>query len=328
MLKARITYNNQIVAANDLLELYPNYKELNFECLDLDCKVKMIPCCIVDASKRKSHFKRYKYLEHSKTCNYAVLSELEEKGLNTRLTQTELKKVGYPSRLILTENQENLEVVKDDLKDYSDEGITSFKSNTKREYTFDEENLKFNKANKVNAIDRIVDWYMGFPHNRDVEIEFLEKKTQYRYFFKKINKVHPEDLKEIKMFYGALKFNKNNLNAFKTEESEIKLEMLYNPEEQNFFYTLWLTKDSIGKHTWSRLKKKYEYLYEKAVSDFENKTKPSKNHFLYAFFIPNLNPDKPLVLQPIQKCITFRYDEVRKTVEETKSELFYQDTLF
>jgi len=43
---ARIVSTNEIVSASNLLELYPNYAELEFVCIDEKCSVWMAPACI------------------------------------------------------------------------------------------------------------------------------------------------------------------------------------------------------------------------------------------------------------------------------------------
>src|SRR5690606_7477771 len=83
-----------------------------------------------------------------------------------------------------------------------DEGITG-RGETSIVYEFDSENIKFDRKNKVKGIDRVVNWYLGFPYNRDVEIEINSIKIQYRYLFKKIDSnTDPLTLHNERIFYG------------------------------------------------------------------------------------------------------------------------------
>jgi hypothetical protein len=79
MNKARIKDTDEIVMADTILELYPNYNELEFVCIDEICSVRMSPTCIKKTERKKPHFKKYRNREHIETCMYAILSKLYQK---------------------------------------------------------------------------------------------------------------------------------------------------------------------------------------------------------------------------------------------------------
>ena len=71
MNRARIVGTEEIVKADVLLELYPNYNELEFECIDEKCSVRMAPSCIKKMDRRRPHFKKYRNKEHVEDCEYS-----------------------------------------------------------------------------------------------------------------------------------------------------------------------------------------------------------------------------------------------------------------
>lgn len=214
MNKARIESTEEIVRADKLLELYPNYKELVFLCIDKKCSVRMAPACITKLDRKKPHFKKYRNKEHNDNCEYATLSELIEKAKNGKLNKTEVRKIGYPSVFNITEDnfaEEEKNPSKARIND-DDEGVTG-KGGITKVYEFDSDNINFDRKNRVQGIDRIVDWYLGFPYNRDVEIEINNNRIPYRYFFKRItDHTDPASLNNDRIFYGIVKLSRSNIN--------------------------------------------------------------------------------------------------------------------
>lgn len=322
MNKARIESTNEIVRADTLLELYPNYKELIFVCIDQKCSVRMAPACIKKLDRKKPHFKKYRNREHTETCEYATLSDLYEKAKNGKLNKTEVRKIGYPSVFNLTED-----IVGDEEKlpskariDDDDEGVTGRGGITKI-YEFDSENIKFDRKNRVQGIDRIVDWYLGFPYNRDVEIEINDKKIQYRYFFKRItDDTEPTSLLNDRIFYGIVRLSDANRNIFNKYAGNVFINLLgYKDIDERtgkpHNYSVRIDKNSISKQMLSRLKNKFESLFEGAFRDLSNEVNEPNIH-LFVFVYGSLDDKNDTLINVKKHYITFRYDEVRKTMNE------------
>lgn len=319
MRKARIAETGEIVIADDLHKLYPNYNEIVFVCLDEKCCARMAPACITKNNHRKPHFKKYRSQEHIETCEYAILNKLYQKGRNQKLNKTEIKKVGYPSVFDLKDkNDEKISISKAKI-DSEDEGTTGRVNETSTVYEFDNENIKFDRSNKVQSIDRIVDWYLGFPHNRDVEIEIHGKKIQYRYFFKRIAEyTDSTNLQNERIFYGRLMLSKINKNVFSSNAESVIFTLFgfKNRDEGDSslnHYSVIIDKKSISKNTLSRLRNKYDSLFEKAFREFKDKSN-DPNVGLYLFVYGAIDKENDTVLKVKQNHITFRYDEVRKTI--------------
>lgn len=322
MNKARIDCTNEIVKADTLLELYPNYKELVFVCIDEKCSVRMAPACIKKLDRKKPHFKKYRNREHIETCEYATLNELYEKAKNGKLNKTEVHKIGYPSVFNITQdNLEDEEKAPSKAKiDNEDEGVTSRGGITKV-YEFDSENINFDRKNRVQGIDRIVDWYLGFPYNRDVEIEINDKKIQYRYFFKRISDhTDPETLHNDRIFYGIVKLSKTNRDIFNKYPGNVFINLLgykdiddQSGKPNN--YSVRIDKNSISKQMASRLRNKFDYLFEQALSDLNNGINEPYIH-LFVFVYGSLDENNDTLINVRKHHITFRYDEVRKTMTE------------
>ena len=318
MRKARISGTDEIVQADDLLKFYPNYNDLIFVCIDEKCSVRMAPACIKKKDHRKPHFKKYRNQEHIETCEYAKLSKLYHQGKNQKLNKTEIKKIGYPSVFIL--NEDKLEEPTTFQAKYgNDDGVTGRGDGITKVYEFDGENVKFDKSNRVQGIDRIVDWYLGFPHNRDVEIEINSGRIQYRYFFKHIKDfTDPANLQNERIFYGRIMLSEMNRNVFDryTENVFFKLLGYKDKNEKNVSnYSVKIDKNSISKHSLSRLKNRYNHLFERAFTEHKNKTS-EQNIGLYLFVYGKLDEHNDTLLNVKRQYITCRYDEVRKTIIE------------
>lgn len=315
--KARIKDTDEIVMADNILELYPNYSELEFVCIDQICSVRMSPTCIKKTERKKPHFKKYRNREHIETCEYATLSKLYQKGGNQKLNKIEISKIGYPSVFILHDDEDLRKITKPRL-DSKDEGVTGRGDAISKVYEFDDENIKFDKKNRVQSIDRIVNWYLGFPHNRDVEIEINSKKIEYRYFFKQIKYfTDPTKLQNERIFYGKLILSKTNKNVFDKYTDCVYFNLLACKDEtkKKSNYSVKIDKKLMSKHSLSRLKTKYDKLFDKAFTELEEGTN-EPNFGMYVFVYGTIDENNDTILNVKQNHITFRYDEVRKTIIE------------
>lgn len=322
MIKARIESTDEIVRADELLEFYPQYKELVFVCIDKKCNVRMAPACIKKSERKKPHFKKYRKREHIETCEYATLSELYEKAKNGKLNKTEVRKIGYPSVFHLKpDNIEDEEKGASNARiDDEDEGVTG-RNGISKVYEFDGENFKFDRKNRVQGIDRIVDWYLGFPYNRDVEIEINDNKIPYRYFFKRIaDQTEPSSLNNERIFYGIVKLSKSNINIFEKYAGNVYINLLgfKNIDQKTGKpnnYSIRIDKNSISKQMLSRLRNKFDLLFEQALTDLNNGV--NKPHiYLFAFVYGSLDQNNDTLINVNKHHVTFRYDEVRKTMIE------------
>jgi hypothetical protein len=321
MNRARIISSNEIVKAESLLELYPNYSEVEFVCIDEKCSVRMAPACINKKDHRKPHFKKYRNREHIETCEYATLNDLNQTGQNQRLNKTQINKIGYPS--VFNINEDTV----DDEKKISlaklgndDEGVTGI-GGIRKVFEFDSENINFDRKNKVQSIDRIVDWYIGFPYNRDVELEIKGKKIQYRHFFKGIKDyTQSSELHHERIFYGKIIMSEKSKNVFDKFPESVYFNLLgfQNKDKttgKTNNYSVKIDKNAISKNILSRLKKKYNLLFDKAFTEFKNKPNVP-NISLYIFVYGKIDKNNNTLLNVNQHHITFRYDEIRKTIIE------------
>jgi hypothetical protein len=316
--KARIKDTDEIVMADTILDLYPNYNELEFVCIDEICSVRMSPTCIKKTERKKPHFKKYRNREHVETCEYATLSKLYQKGGNQKLNKIEISKIGYPSIFILNDDDEDFKKITKARLDSKDEGVTGRGNAISKVYEFDDENIKFDRKNKVQSIDRIVNWYLGFPHNRDVEIEINSIKIAYRYFFKQIKYfTDPTKLQNERIFYGKLILSKTNKNVFDKYTDCVYFNLLAYKDEskKKSNYSVKIDKKLISKHSLSRLKNKYDKLFDKAFTELEEGIN-EPNFGLYVFVYGTIDENNDTIMNVKQNHITFRYDEVRKTIIE------------
>lgn len=322
MYKARINNTDEIVNASDLLGLYPEYLKLDFVCIDKECSIPMAPCCIKSNEYRRPHFKKYPNKEHIETCEYATLAELYGIGRDQKLSEIQINKVGYPSVFNPDEEKSETEKLPESREENDQEGVTGLGGVSKK-YEFDEDNIKFDRRNRVQAIDRIVDWYLGFPYNRDVEIEVYGTKIKYQFFFRKIaNNTDPNDLDKVRIFYGKLMLSEKNENVFDRYEDKVFFTLLgHKPMDEVQYskkylnYSVKIDKNSISKTRLSKLKNKYNALFEEAYYKHKNKSAEHKVG-LYVFVHGEIDKNDNTILNVKKHYITFRYDEVRKTIIE------------
>lgn len=320
MNKARIESTNEIVSAEEIFQDYPNYKELIFVCLDKKCSTRMTPSCIKKNSKRRPHFKKYRNQEHLKECEYAILNGLSQKGKDEKLTNTQINKIGYPSVFKIEENIDYDNNQNHSQNDDDVEGVTG-RGEIAKLYEFDNENIKFNRKNKVQSIDRIVDWYLGFPYNRDVEIEIEGNKIKYQYFFKRIKQnTKSSELNNERIFYGGVMLSDKNRNVFDKYDNTVYLTLLGFQEKDDVSgkyknYSIKIDKKNITKTLLSRMRNKYDSLFDKAYNDYKEDNIP-QNFSLYAFVYGEIDDKNDTILNVQKHHITFRYDEVRKTMQE------------
>lgn len=321
MNKARLVNTNEIVYAGNLLRDFPNYRELNFVCIDEECSVPMAPSCILKSERKKPHFKKYRNQEHSVTCEYAVIDELVQKGKGQKLNKTEVKKIGYPSVFDVRDEIDEIEKLPSQARpDNDDPGVTG-RGGMIKVYEFDAENIKFDRSNKVQSIDRIVDWYLGFPHNRDVELEIHGKKIEYRYFFKRIaDHTDSSTLKNERIFYGIVKLSNGNKNIFNKYAGNVFINLLgyKDIDDQTgkpHNYSVRINKKSITKQMLGKLKNKFESLFDEAYMDL-NTGRNAPNIHLFVFVYGSLDENNDTLINVKKHHITFRYDEVRKTMNE------------
>lgn len=321
MNKARIQSTNEIVYAGDLLEFFPDYLNMAFVCLDEKCSVRMAPSCIVKNNRKKPHFKKYRNQDHIDSCEYAIIDELVQKGKGHKLNKAEVKKIGYPSVFVLKDDNDQTEKMPSEARiDNDDPGVTG-RGGATTVYEFDGENIKFDRSNKVQSIDRIVDWYLGFPYNRDVELEIHGEKIPYRYFFKRIGDfTDPASLNNERIFYGIIKLSKTNKDIFDKYPGNVFINLLGFKDVSDTTgkpnnYSIRIDKKSISKQMLARLRNKYDALFEEAFEDLNNKTNDPHIH-LFAFVYGHLDEKNDTLLNVRKHHITFRYDEVRKTVTE------------
>lgn len=321
MNRGRILGTNEIVYAGTLLESHPNYRDLQFVCIDEKCAVRMAPSCIRKRDRKKPHFKKYRNQDHTETCEYAIIDELVQKGKNQKLNKVQVKKIGYPSVFVLQDDKDEIEKKPSQAKlDNDDEGVTGRGGITKV-YEFDAENIKFDRSNRVQSIDRIVDWYLGFPYNRDVELEIHGKKIEYRYFFKRIaDYTDPERLHNERIFYSIVKLSKSNKDIFGKYSGNVFISLLGFKDINEATgkpnnYSARIDKKSVSKQMLARLRNKYDSLFEEAFEDLSNGRNDPHIH-LFVFVYGSIDEKNDTLINVNQHHITFRYDEVRKTVIE------------
>ena len=321
MNRARIKNSDEIVFANEIFELYPNYKELVFVCVDKKCSTIMTPSCIKKNSQRRPHFKKYRNQEHIKECEYAILNELSQKGKDEKLTNTQVNKIGYPSVFKIKENiNSDNNINHSEKNDDDDEGITG-RGEVAKLYEFDSENIKFNRKNKVQSIDRIVDWYLGYPYNRNVEIEIEGNNIEYQYFFKRIKEnTKSSELNNERIFYGKVMLSDKNRNVFNKYDNNVYLTLLGFQKKDTISghyenYSIIIDKKNITQTLLSRMRNKYDSLFDKAYKDLKDENSP-ENFSLYAFVYGKIDDNNDTTLNVEKHHITFRYTEVRKTMHE------------
>lgn len=293
-------------------------EELSFQCSDPKCRVKVVANSYKLTNKKIPYFSINPKLAHVDNCEEALLYGLTGKAKDRKLTVNELKVVGYPSQLVLSDvAEDSIEIIVDSITTNSSDGTTTGKMRLgyNDELSFDPEDGKRNST--VSSIKRIVDFYLGFERNRDVEIEVLGEKSEYRYLFRRIGYgLNHSPFIDNKIFYAPLKLFKSG--ALTEDDDKMIFELLPHRENSKDNYKVVLSKKGLSSQKISRIRNNYKRVFDETYERFTLKTL-DKDYEGYVFFLgTGPTKDKPLEFNVVSSFIYFKYTDVRKTINETK----------
>ncbi|EHQ42386.1 hypothetical protein [Myroides odoratus] len=287
-----------------------------FQCPSENCRVAVVANSYKLTNKRIPYFSISPRQEHAEACEEALLNGLIGKAKNHKLTVKELKVVGYPSLLVMPEVSDDIEESVVEVKKHNeDEGTTTSAGRVgyNDEVSFDPEDGKRNS--KVSSIKRIVDFYLGFERNRDVEIEVLGNKIEYKYLFRHITsgKNHKPYI-DNKIFYAPIKLIKSG--ALYEDEDKMEFQLYRYRTNGNEGYKVILQKKGLSKAMVTRIRNNYNNVFNSTLERLRLDTKDSE-YEAYVFFL-GIGPteDNPLEFNVMNSFIYFRYTDIRKTINE------------
>lgn len=304
---------NQIINAIELPYL-KDIDKMKFCCIDDNCGTPVIPSAFKKGNKQIPHFRKLKGHEHDEKCKYALYNTiLNSAAKGNRISDQDLNKVGYPTKFHIKLNNEESEI-KNGLNQKDGKNIQST-SNPKQKGN----NIEFSnfKGNQVSAIDRIVDFYLSFPANREVKIKIDGIEFTYDELFKEIVASKKFMGKTNQFFYSRVKLNKDKLiNKSLIEGYKRIIIKLF---AADFFenglrkhYELIFNKEDLSKNKLYKILNSFNVAYDK----FKFESDKSKN--LYVFFIGNAPQSKEdISFNLVNGYICFRYTNIRKNDDET-----------
>lgn len=308
----------EIVWAEELPTLMKGRSKdgLSFQCSDPKCRVRVVANSYKLTNKKVPYFSINPKLNHSEGCEEVLLNGLIGRAKDHRLTDAELRIVGYPSQLVLHDSfveEDDLDVKLNNVGTSESTTTGGNKSSYNDIVSFDPEDGI--KNSKVSSIKRIVDFYLGFERNRDVEIEVLGEVNQYRYLFRRIGyglKHNP--FIDNKIFYAPLKLFRDG--ALREDNDKMIFELLPHREDNTRNYKVVLSKEGLSSQKISRIRNNYKRVFADTYERFVLKTQ-DKDYEGYVFFLgKGPTADNPLEFNVVNSFIYFKYTDVRKTINE------------
>ncbi len=314
MFTARIKCTDEIIEAEDL-KVLENVQSLEFACVDKSCNIPLIASSYKEKNKKRPFFKKYKNQEHSNKCSYSTYLRFLEIGKTRRLTELEFEKLEYPSQLVISQPK-----TKETDTTTSDTLPISESTSTKRI-----SNGEFTEAahsnRKVSSISQIVDFYLAFPYNREVDIDLLGIKAPYMYQFKRIYGPNTDQYIDNKIFYGIIDLKDIDSLRYTDDAVLIKLHECEGWEEnpRSLFaskrrvnpYYLKINKEEITKYKMSRILKERETVSNQSKSDFVNKIKKERVEAFVFFLGKKPSTKEPYVFEAINGFVSFRYTKIK-----------------
>ncbi len=298
---------NQIINAVELPYL-KDIDKMRFCCIDDNCATPVIASAFKKGNKQIPHFRKLKGHEHNEKCKYALYNTILNNATNgNRISSQDLNKVGYPTRFnIKLDNDE--EEIKNGLNQKEGKNIQSKSSNNNKGYNIEFSNFK---GNQVSAIDRIVDFYLSFPANRDVKIKIDGVEFTYDELFREIVAGKKFIGKTNQFFYSKVMLNKDKLINKSLIEGYKKIIIKlfaadFFDEGSRKHYELIFNKEDLSKMKLNRILNSFNIAYNQYKFELD------KSRDLFVFFIGNSPKSKDeMIFNLVNGYICFRYTNIR-----------------
>ena len=320
MNQARDRKTNEIIEAEEL-KLIHLTDISDYECIDENCKIQLIPCSYKPSNKNRPYFKSPKNINHSDNCRFSEFLKLLEQGHKRKLELTEFENMPYPSRLISPKKIKTEEKTTKQDDNIIIEETTGKKRKSTNEF---EESANSNRA--VTTISQIVDFYLSCPFNRDFELDLLGNKKMYMYWFRRIQKpIKIANYNGVSIYFGQLH---TNTGYFRQSENEILIKLyeceewienssnslaLNKREQRNPFYVKICIKD-LTHHKRSRILNELKYAIQEQREAHQNNKQGRKKAFLF-FLGEAPNVENPYVFNVFDTHICARYTEIKPTIK-------------
>lgn len=318
MNQARDRKTSEIIEAEEL-KLIPQIDISDYECIDENCKIQLIPCSYKPSNKNRPYFKSPKNINHSDNCRFSEYLKLLEQGQKRKLELIEFENMPYPSRLISPKKKQTEERTTKLDNNIDNEETTGKKRKSTNEF---EESANSNRA--VTTISQIVDFYLTCPFNRDFELDLLGTKKEYMYWFKRIQK--PLNIAKYNgksIFFGQLH---TNMTYVKKSENEILIKLfeceewvknssnslMFNKSEQmNPFYAK-INIDGLSTNKSSRILNELKYAIQDQKEAHNNNRVGKKKAFVF-FLGEAPNNENPFTFNVIDGNVCARFTEIKPT---------------
>lgn len=300
----------EVINASDF-HLIKDLQSRKYRCISPKCHVPVVPSAFRNGSKQAPHFRKHKGFEHSPECEYALDNSIYEKGLNgQKLSNNELNRIGYPSLFNIKLEKE----IENSNLDNEKEGVNVVGSSKPTTNNSNKEFSTF-RGNTVTAIDRIVDFYLGFPANRDSTITINGKAISYNNLFKQIlsNKKYEGNTDTFLFAKVLVSKSEKQDNTYKIDRNKniLKLfpaDFVDNDVTKINRYELIMNKTNISKQKLTRIHNNFQTEFSKRI------TLKEKGKDLYVFFIGS-TPSKTneIKFNLTNDYICFRYTDIRSS---------------
>jgi len=308
MNQARDKNTGSVVDAEELKNI--STEELSeYECVDENCKIELIPCSYKRINKIRPYFKSFTNIDHTNKCQFSRFLKLLNQAKKRRLEASEFENLPYPSKLIkpvkkLKENTLKQKEIVDDLEE-----VTGTKRKSTNQF---EESANANRS--VTTIYQIVDFYLNCPYNRDVELNIIDKAETYLYWFRRIKNDKKYD--GLRIYFGKLhtksgyvnkKSNKITIKLFECQDWQKQkgAGFINNSKVQINPFTVNVDLENLSSHKTSRLMNEIEFAINEKKKYFSNKKKNA-----YVFFLGKPTPNVKFSFDVIDGYLATRFTEI------------------
>lgn len=311
MNQAKYKETGEPLDAEDL-KIISDPKSIEFICAGDNCGVPVFPCSYRPENKPRPYFK-VGGIEHTSECTYSSFLDYLKIGYKGKLSTSDLVKMEFPSKLKLYTKPKTDDKTQNRVENSEEQDS----SRSKR--IFSDEFGDEKKSNKVvTTINKIVDFYLSCPYNRDVELDLLGTKKEYYKLFINVTTAKNVNSKELRIYYARFDFRKGGKSLIKLDANNYMIKLFEGIKKDDIsddyepFHVL-IKKDQISKAKFDRIK------YEKSqvIQEYLIKYNPKKSTLegAYIFFVayPPTN-GTPTIFDALHGMVVSRYTKILATI--------------
>ncbi|WP_025741921.1 hypothetical protein [Aquimarina pacifica] len=297
------------------LKLLISVEKANYECIDVNCRIRLIPCSFEKHHKPRPYFKTEQGVTHTLECTFSQYTELQNQSRIIDVSVNGLFPVPYPSKLVKP-SRKTIKTNKEENDHLNPRIIKNVRG------VIDNLQSEERKRNRVvTALGQIVDFYLNFPNNRDNSLEILNIHSEYRFLFKRIKGKSEGQYKGRKIYFGRVSLSDDNVIE---RENRLFIQLyefdkwIKNDErnEPKNNYTISIDLIQLSNHKKTKILNELVFATIEQKNDEDEETKKKA----YIFFLGDPpKEDTPYLFTVYENYVVCRYDEILRTGRRVRS---------